>query len=170
MSTAEATQTLELLGQTYRLLFTNVVRRDTTRSYNRHHDDRDEFPAWVWVGDLTITNLWFANKVTRPFRTDAFWQGHVRGLEFEDILFLVLSNRYLYRFDSLEVISKVRIIDHLARTAVEAYVFNRDQSIFVEPLRFLDHDEHQGVLCLEPQPVHLKFKKIVPTEEMVPVG
>ncbi len=172
MST-ETAQTLELQGQTYRLFFENVVRRDTTRhSPNRGHDERDEFPAWVWTGDLTITNLWFADKVIRPFRTDPFWQGFVRGLEFEDVLFLALANRYLYRLvDSLEEVNKARIIDHLARKAVEAYVFNRGKSIHLEPLRFSEYDDRPGGFhCLEPLPIDLRFQKIVTTESMVPVG
>lgn len=158
----EKVSDLEMEGDVFRLSFTDVNRADTTRGFHRYHDDREKFPAWLWRGKLSIRHKATTNTSDTNFRTEAFWKGHVKGLEFQDILLLVLIAKNLHT-GNLNPEGLPKIVDHLALKTIVEKTFASGE-VYIRPIRF---DDNWG---LKPdESAYLNFDKIVVTDKLVSV-
>jgi len=155
---------LKLEGRRFALEFSNVERVDTTRSFNRYHDDREQFPAWMWKGEIAITHLGSRRTERANFHTDAFWREHVPGLDFHQIILLILHRKHLHTGKVREG-GMCHIVDYIATQAIIKKVFGDKGSIHLEPIRVEEKD-----LITEGTPVYEWYEKIEVANEMVLVG
>lgn len=130
---------LTLEGNAFRLQFRDIRRENTTRGFNRHHDDRDHFPAWCWMGMIGILNRRSDNVIRCGFCTDVFWTGHVPDLKMSEIIFLMLIDRKL-RMLRLSKSQRARMVDVIAYQALASYAYAVSKDIdavkiHIAPLR-----------------------------------
>lgn len=114
---------LTLTGYHYKLRFTEIKRKNTTRRVDGGHDCREEDPAYVWIGNLEIFDSYRTKNTTLPFSTEIFWPHHVKGLLLEDVLFLCVS-RNLFGIEFKNEVAKKAVVDYLATKLLIATAFS----------------------------------------------